>query len=524
MFRSLFSRRGAVALAAATIGVSSLSLAFAGTASATAYPDNQPNSSLIVGTGSQTAYDVMTALGTLFNGSPGCDLTASGSEPANGSYGQLGCGSTPYTTGSTGGEQGFNVSGENPYNDYSVEAPAVGSGNGAKALEAAGSGTASYQINFSRASAAKGNGTINQVAYAIDGVSYVAFNKVAGTETQWAKDKISSLSIAQIQDIWNGTVTCTIGTVTYNNNWVCLMNPLPSASKAAADAQPIDVYDAQTGSGTYSTWTGTGAADYSAGSSGLLTPGITCGTCEAGWVPNGGSSGTQVSAHSNLFENQMSYISQQVDAKDAIYFMSYGKFSTTCSGTVEAATYKDKTICAGTPATDYTTFGDLDSPTTGSPIVADQTTIQDAVSGASGAFPVTRYLYNLYNNGTATDPSSQATLNFISEDGFLCKASTAADIDPQTVGVNVANPGGLTYRQEIESTIEANGFFPLDVSGAFIADNEGALTDGADSGITDSGYAANDISNTFTIGTTTYSNTGTTNQGYCIAEPGGVAA
>ena len=43
MFRSLFTRRGGVAVAAATIGVASLSLAFAGTAGATAYPDNPDN-------------------------------------------------------------------------------------------------------------------------------------------------------------------------------------------------------------------------------------------------------------------------------------------------------------------------------------------------------------------------------------------------------------------------------------------------------------------------------------------------
>ena len=40
MFRSLFTRRRGVAVAAATIGAASLSLAFAGSAGATAYPDN----------------------------------------------------------------------------------------------------------------------------------------------------------------------------------------------------------------------------------------------------------------------------------------------------------------------------------------------------------------------------------------------------------------------------------------------------------------------------------------------------
>ena len=86
MFRSLFTRRGGVAVAAATIGAASLSLAFAGTAGATAYPDNAGSASLIVGSGSQTSYSTMVALGDLFNGSPGCDLTASTSLPPSASW------------------------------------------------------------------------------------------------------------------------------------------------------------------------------------------------------------------------------------------------------------------------------------------------------------------------------------------------------------------------------------------------------------------------------------------------------
>ncbi len=527
MFRSLFSRRRGVALAAATVGVASLSLAFAGTAGAATYPDNATNASLLVGSGSQTAYSTMTALGTLFNGSPGCDLTASTSTPKN-VAGTLGCGTTPYANGTPDGEQGYNIAGENPYNDYTVQAPAIGSGNGASALEAAGSGTTGIaQIDYGRASALKGNATVNDVAYAIDGVSYVAFDKIADVQTALYKDKISSLTIGQIKAIWNGTETCTFGTgataVTYNMNWNCLMNPLPTTTaKAALDSYPIDVYDAQTGSGTYSTWTGSGAADYSAGTNGLTTPGITCGACEAGWVPSGGSSGTQVSAHSNLFENQMSYIAQQPDAADAIYFMSYGKFTTTCPAAhdqQEAGTsnYKDEAVCAGTvPNTatgtakdTYVSFGELTPSSGGAPISASEATIQDAVSGATGAFPVTRNLYNMYNNSSATDPSSQASLNFIGEDGFLCKSSTEADVDPQT---------GVTYRSEIEAAIRAQGFFPLDTGGSFF--NEGIGTLPYPGAYTDTGYEANDVSNTFTIGGTTYVNTGASSglgsgEGFC---------
>ena len=76
MFRSLFTRRGGAAVAAATIGMAGMSLAFAGPAGAT------PNASLLIGSGSQTSYATMTALSDLFNGVPGCDLTAATALPA----------------------------------------------------------------------------------------------------------------------------------------------------------------------------------------------------------------------------------------------------------------------------------------------------------------------------------------------------------------------------------------------------------------------------------------------------------
>jgi hypothetical protein len=236
-------------------------------------------------------------------------------------------------------------------------------------------------------------------------------------------------------------------------DWECL---------GAKKSSPIDCYVAQTGSGTYSTWQGA-----------LLfnNPNAGCLSHEVG--------GGTAASHSNLFENQMSYISHQSDAADAIYFFSYGKFTTTCP----------KGQCEGATG-DTTTFGQING------IAATQTTIQDAVTGATGAFPITRFLYNDYNNSSATAvaPSSQATLNFTSEYGFLCKASTNTDIDPQT---------GVSYRSEIESIIRANGFFPLDSSPSNTI-TEGTVANPAV--ITDPGYTANDPT--------------TPTKGYCLLKIG----
>jgi len=453
MFRSLFSRRGAVALAAATVGAASLSLAAAGTAGAA------PNASLLIGSGSQTSYATMTTLSDLFNGAPGCDLTASTSLPL-----ALNCGTSPITPADPGGEQGFAVSAENPYNDFTVQAPAVGSGNGATQLIDAGAGsptTTGYTISYSRASAHKGNTTDNDVQYATDGVSWTTFSKVAGAAT--AQAKVTTITSANLAAIWLGTLTCKITkgglTTTYNMDWICL---------GAKTSSPIDVYNAQTGSGTYSTWSG------ALGYSGAAPAGITCSACEQGWVANGGSSGTMVTAHENLFENQMATIAAQPDAKDAIYFMSLGKYTTTCATKIKYKAPAYSGVCAGATA-DVTTLGGIDS------IGATQTTVQGTGGGAGVTFPVTRGLYNLYNNSSASVPSSQAALNFMSERGFLCKSSTTSDIDPQT---------GVAYRNEIESAIEANGFFPLDVSGTPFA--QGSVTFPAV--LSDAGYTAIDPS------------------------------
>src|SRR5450631_635282 len=159
MIRSLFTRRGAAAVAAASIGLTGMSLAFAGAAGAA------PSANLIVGSGSQTSYAVMTALSNVFDNAAGCNLDGTtGSIPAT-----LNCGTSTFAPGAVGGEQGFNVSSENPYNDFTVQAPAIGSGNGRTALLAAGAGTPTQTINYARSSSYSAVGsTVNFVKYATD--------------------------------------------------------------------------------------------------------------------------------------------------------------------------------------------------------------------------------------------------------------------------------------------------------------------------------------------------------------------
>ncbi len=443
MLRSLFTRRGVTAIAAAAIGVSGMSLALAAPAGAAA------QASLLVGSGSQTSYAMMVQLGDLFNNSPGCDLTT-----GTGSLG-LGCGSNGFTAGTPAGEQGYNVAAENPYNDYTVQAPPVGSGNGRAQLLLVGAGTPSTTpaISYARSSSGPGssdNATENFVEYATDGVSWTTFNEVAGAKTPQAK--VVNITKTQLQEIYAGTLSCSVkGGGTVLMNWECL---------GAKTSNHIDCYVAQTGSGTYSTWQG--AMGFTKGT----PPG--CTTVE--------SSGTQAS-HINLAENSMSYISQQADAAQAIYFMSYGKYETTCNvaGKAPVGGTAAKAVCFGVaqkPKASYVTLGQING------ISPNQNSIQGSGGGGGVTFPITRGLYNVYLNSTSSFPASQATLNFASEYGFLCKPDTASQIDPAT---------GATYRSEIEADILAQGFFPLDVSGnafTFVQGTNHAV-------ITDPGYTPN---------------------------------
>jgi hypothetical protein len=415
MFHKLFSRRGAAAVAAVAFGVSGLTLATAGTAGAT--------TSVIGGSGSNTIYQLDIGLGDLFSQAPGCNLAGS-PQPLD-----FSC-ATPYATGTTvnqPGEDGETATKENPYNDVVFQYPALGSGNGVHQLQGnSGTGTGEPAISYARSSASPANShgtaTQNYVQFAIDGVSWVHFVKDS-TGTALPTAKAVNMGLTQLQKVYNDTLTCKKNGVTYKMDWICL---------GAPTSLHIDCYMAQNGSGTEGTW-----AQY-------VTAGSSTPACL-----NDEASGTAAS-HNGLFENEVSSITSpgsayyNNDVNQALYFFSYGKYSVECK----------KNLCPG--AQGYTTaLGKIGG------IAATKASIQGAGGANHGNFPIIRYLSNVYNNSTATGapgtaaaPASQATLNFMSEYGFLCKPSTATDIDPYT---------GLNYRYEIETTLIQNGFFPIDV-------------------------------------------------------------
>jgi ABC-type phosphate transport system substrate-binding protein len=436
-------RRGALFTAAAFLGVSGAVVGFALPASA-ASP--AATNSIVIGGGSNTTYIMMTQLGDIFNESPGCDLANPTSADQALNY------SCPDPQNTTGGENGLgDGSGyndgqslaqgdpENPYNDVTVEEPPLGSSNGIKELEGrnAPAGTTDFPIQFARSSRGPNNGLappvgygagtpsksdpegLNFVAYAADAVPFLHWTKVNGKKTPSAK--VTNLSVPQLQAIYNGTDT----------NW----------SQVGGTSGTIDVYTAQSGSGTESTF----ATETGLSASGpTLFPGV------------------KDTAHV-IFENEIAGIIKNGDEANAIFFFSYGKFQTDC----DAA----KGTCGSTktPGKSAMALGNESITTGGSSITANPTTI------LNGTFPGDRYLYNVYSNGTnSTIPaSSQATLNFVSEYGFICKQDSAVDSNSAT---------GATYGTEITNVIKANGFFPLG------SGTEDASNVDSNANITDPGY------------------------------------
>ena len=131
-----------------------------------------------------------------------------------------------------------------------------------------------------------------------------------------------------------------------------------------------------------------------------------------------------------------------------MFFFSYGKFKTLCTPTATATTIISSNILCTGSTTSKVEMGQIDG------VLPSTATINDQLPGFTGEFPGDRLLYNVYSDGA--DPSEPASapaaLNIVSEDGFLCKPSTSADIDPNT---------GSTYLSEIDSTIKAQGFLAL---------------------------------------------------------------
>ncbi len=512
MLKKLATRNRVFKLGASLVGASALAIGFAAPAFAftptvpTGGNANSANELIVMG-GSNTTYLMMQALSDIFNQAPGCDLATATNTTQPLDYGCAGlngeAGSTlsndvvtnvtgnvksgstkvsnvsPGTTGilkfnaisGTGipagdtvanvnagknqltlataatatvsadalsvvtqpavGENGLVPFGnENPFNDVLVQEPALGSSNGIAELEelqahapaspnvsAISAARSSRAPNLAGGSKVDNNG-LNFVAYAMDGVTWMHWTKVKGAATPSAS--VTNLTTAQLLSIYTDSLTCVVGGVTVTNNWACV-----GGSNA-----PIALYMAQNGSGTEATWVST-----------LNIP-------SSDTFPFGGEDANHV-----IFENETASILANGDEQNALFFFSFGKYSAICT--------PNPSFCSGA-SNSTTALGQMNG------ITVNQTTITNQLPGNSGTpFPGDRLLYNVYSDGSNSAniaTASLATMNAVSEDGFLCKPSTKTDVDPNT---------GATYLSEIQKQIKGQGFFPLPL---MVEDGEGDTT------------------------------------------------
>lgn len=419
MFKKLFSRRRGVGIVAAALGMSVASLAFAGAAGAT-------TSTALPGGGSNTAYQVMQSLSNLFATSPGCNIATTA--PIN-----YACSNT-YTAGAANGEDGYNMADENPYNDVPYQEPAIGSGNGVNELNQSGGTALDYARASSGPALTHGTSQNNYIAYAVDGVSWVCFTQSSG----FCDSKVKSITLADLNAIYDDTFSCTIGGSTVTMDWRCLNG------NTGSGAQPIDCYMAQNGSGTEKTW----ASQVVNLSTGTANDTPACLSDEAHTVAG--------HSHTGLFENEISDIVDPTsvwynnDIANAVYFFSEGKYATEC-----------KSNKCPDDQGNTTYFGQIQAECAKcKPVTANAKSVGLDVTDPTNAkaFPVYRYLNNVVRNSSASSASSNSVLNFVGEYGFLCKPLTNTDDDP-------LNPG-VSYRTEIAADISAAGFLPLAAAGS----------------------------------------------------------
>lgn len=490
--RSLVKRkggRGALAVGA-SLAAGALTLgAFSVPAGATL---TAPADTTMVGSGSSTTFFMMQAMDTLFNTSPGCQEFVpfpSADTPQPLDYECVGPNDTPpqpiVQQQSTSGVP--NAIPENPRDDISVQEQPLGSSNGIAQLEDQGAHGATAQsdgtpINvadnqsYARSSRALSSSDLkglNFVAYAQDGVPWFHYLTVGGADTP--SEGVKNLTQLQLQDIYNGTDT----------NW----NQI-----SGGNGDPITVFSAQEGSGTQGTFKTFLGFDPSS----AANP-VNC------YTPTGGSK--QCVGPAVIFENedaqielsaftssQAGYVKNNPDwgktgkattvdlKKDAIFFFSAGKYAVQCK-----VSSKD---CGGSPLP----TGDTNALGKVNGIAATEATILE------NTFPVDRYLYNVYSNGSNSNipAASAATINYVSEIGFICnpnKGKSAAAVDSIT---------GSTYIKEIQAVITGAGFYPLSSGGPTGKYNQTEIDEGhvgnPGTNLIGSAYASTDTYATATNG------------------------
>ena len=390
----------------------------------------------IVGSGSDTTYDLMMALDKVYNAANGCGTiwASSGSQPFNGQ-----CDTADAAAGNGPDKSSFPW--VNDSHAVIKENYPVGSGNGV--YELCKQNLVNVRgVDFARSSSGPATGSTSEkcsdlkfVAYAEDAVTWYHFTKNPdGTDT--ASARIVSIDQATLKTIFRGEVTlwsqlngnpgvldasgksfaATGGSATDT-----LAEPLPATG--------IVLYSANSGSGTYSYFTNSARTNSSSKMGApVLTP-----------VP----SQTAAAIYTTNQENYPAAIAQDQNTNNAIYFMSVGRYKQTAKITDQVDAYSSATATGTHNAGGYAdALGQIDGK---APTIAN---IQKGADKTTGYFPYSRDVFNV------TRYASAATNAYVGPNGFLC---TVTDSTKDRIKMD-------GYRTIVEAAIKSEGFAPLSVS------------------------------------------------------------
>jgi ABC-type phosphate transport system substrate-binding protein len=382
------------------VAATMLSVAGAGSAA-------QTTAQVVLGSGSDTTYFMMTALGDLYNQAPGCNNLGS-PQPLDASC-----------------VSGDPADAENFFHDSVAQRYFIGSGGGINQLCKSGLGS-NAPIDFARSSRvplpASAGGSdctgLHFVGFAKDGISWECFPGKTGAGCKPLVSGTNSLTVTQLTNIF---VNCTV------TNW----NQVGGASKA------IHVYVPQANSGSGVTWAAALGVQLASGQA--LTNCV-----DPAHQANPGQPGSWVSP-----ENTNTLIHTNGDEANVIFSYSVGVYKRTYHSLKGSDGSSLGRINGTTPTTSTIQSGSF-------PVSRFLFNVYCAGDPA-----------NANKCGTA-NPAAGWVTNFVGETGFLCKNQSAHKdshgnpiLDPLTGSAYRLAPKKGQPKGEIPKTISAQGFVPI---------------------------------------------------------------
>jgi len=363
----------------------------------------------VLGSGSDTTYPMMVKLDSLYNFSPGCEVVAVPPQVQPLDFSCL-------------PDLGSTQTAENYAHDQVSEAYPMGSSVGINQICTGTSGGAAA-ISFGRSSRVPGGSDctgLNFVGYARGGIAWECWPTTTDGTTPGCPG-VTNLTQPQLKNIF---VTCSI------TNW----NTVGGANV------PIDVYQAQPGSGTLSTWQG-----FVGGTTGNA---YNCIPPPRQGQPN--APGSHIAEeHDNTLIDITNPANGFADQGNAIYYIEFGRWKNAYS---PSGTNPDGSV-----------LGQVNG------IPDNINTIQDL------SYPFGRYLFNVYCVGDPLNAhkcgnskkAKAPTVSYVGPQGWICKSENkhktngVLDINPLTGNPFRGAPSGGQPTGDIPDTISSAGFVPL---------------------------------------------------------------